>query len=101
MNYRCVCKNCGEVYYSATSIKYHLEKKCQNCGGELVEFSAKPKLGEMLTALGLLDDAKLAVALNFQSNLDRKVPLGNILLLMNFISQKELAKVLDVQRRLF
>lgn len=45
MNYRCVCKNCGEIYYSATSINYHVEKRCQKCGDELIEFSNKPKLG--------------------------------------------------------
>lgn len=44
MNYRCFCKNCGEIYYSAMSIDYHVEKRCQKCGGELIEFSNKPKL---------------------------------------------------------
>ncbi len=101
MNYRCICKNCGEIYYSATSINYHVEKRCQKCGGELIEFSNKPKLGEILTALGLLDEVKLAIALNLQSSLNRKVPLGRILLWMNFISQRELTKVLDLQRKLF
>lgn len=101
MNYRCICKNCGEVYYSAASIENHYEKVCQRCGGQLIQFSQKPKLGEILTALEILNESNLEIALNLQKSLKRRVPLGKILLWLSFVSQRDLMKALEIQKELY
>ncbi|MCD6552080.1 hypothetical protein [Thermotoga sp.] len=38
------CKKCGAIYYSATSIEYHLNKTCEKCGGELEQLGEEGEL---------------------------------------------------------
>jgi len=96
--YHYVCKNCGEVFYSASSQKYHYYQKCPICGGELVQITQRPRIGEILISLGLLTPTRLAVALNIQKSLKRKIPLGRILLWLGYITHPDLRKALEIQR---
>lgn len=39
------CKQCGVEYYSAASIEYQLNTKCEKCGGDLEQVG---ELGEVM-----------------------------------------------------
>ncbi|AJG40134.1 MULTISPECIES: hypothetical protein [Thermotoga] len=100
MAYRYICKQCGSVWYSASSLDTLYKKNCEKCGGELIEFTTTPKLGEILVALGVLNTARLQISLNLQKSLKKKIQIGKILLRLGFVGREDLLKALEIQRKL-
>jgi len=99
MAYRYLCKACGAIYYSASPPEFHREKNCPNCGGELACFSERPRLGEILVAMGILNSLHLQIALRLQASLKKKIQIGKILLKLGVISPSDLLRALEIQRR--
>lgn len=99
MAYRYLCKGCGAIYYSASPPEFHYERNCSICGGELTCFSEKPRLGEILVTMGILNPIHLQVALRLQASLKRKIQIGRILLKLGMISPSDLLRALEIQRK--
>ena len=93
---RFICKSCFKTSFSSSSVNNQKDLSCPYCGHEeLVEINPDIKIGELLCLLGILNEEKLAMALERQRMMNEKI--GKILILMNMITSRDLKKALSIQ----
>ncbi|WP_165275045.1 hypothetical protein [Thermotoga sp. Ku-13t] len=92
------CINCGDESYSAASLEYQKFPRCEKCGGKILRVHPPMKLGEILIALGMINDLDLQRALKIQNDLSEHLVLGKLLIKLKLISTTELERALRLQR---
>ncbi|WP_448535544.1 hypothetical protein [Pseudothermotoga sp.] len=100
MAYKFKCIDCGDTSYSAAPLELQKFARCEKCGGRILRVQPPMKLGEILTALGIVNEQDLKKTLEIQERMTEHFVIGKLLVKLNLIGKNELERALQIQREM-
>ncbi|RKX43464.1 MAG: hypothetical protein DRP33_01210 [Thermotogae bacterium] len=100
MAYKYKCLECGKITFSAASLEHQKNKRCEKCGGVVVQIYPPLKLGKILLQLDMINEGTLNEVLAMQRRMMTRAVLGKILLKLNLINAQDLEKALQIQKQM-